>query len=92
MKLKTIHKENNKETYVILMSDNLPGVSWFCIFDAKQFYLRYYSSGAPGGAKRVHEDIVDTYMNIYNVPYTKEELMENTYLRIDSNFMNYIEL
>lgn len=92
MKLKTIHKENNKETYVTLMSDNLPGVSWFCIFDAKQFYLRYYSSGAPGGAKRVHEDIVDTYMNIYNVPYTKEELMENTYLRIDSNFMNYIKL
>ena len=41
MKLKTIKKENNKETYVTLMSDNLPGVSWFCIFDAKQFYLRY---------------------------------------------------
>ena len=93
MILKTNYINNTKEVYITLVSEGLPGVGWFCVFDAQDFYNRYYASGEPGGSLRCHEDIIDTYCNIVaSVPYSKEELMENTYLRIDSNFMNYIEL
>ena len=40
MILKTNYIENKKEVYVTLISEGLPGVGWFCIFDAKDFYNR----------------------------------------------------
>ena len=83
MILKTEYINNTKEVYVTLISEGLPGVGWFCIFDAKDFYNRYYASGEPGGARRIHEDIIDTYLNtVAGVPYTKEDLLENTKLNI----------
>lgn len=71
------------QTIVILSSDTLDGVYWNVVYDAKAFYDRYYASGKPGGARRIHEDIIDTYTNnVASVPYTKEELLENTKLNI----------
>ena len=92
MILKTNYIENKKEVYVTLISEGLPGVCWFCIFDAKDFYNRYYASGEPGGALRCHEDIIDTYCNVVaSVPYSKEELLNNTKLSISSMLMPYIK-
>ena len=92
MILKTNYIENKKEVYVTLISEGLPGVGWFCIFDAKDFYNRYYASGEPGGALRCHEDIIDTYLNtVASVPYSKEELLNNTKLSINSMLMPYIK-
>ena len=92
MILKTEYIHNTKEVYVTLISEGLPGVGWFCIFDAKDFYNRYYASGAPGGARRCHEDIIDTYCNnVASVPYSKEELLENTKLSISSACLTYIK-
>jgi len=92
MILKTEYINNTKEVYVTLISEELLGVCWFCVFDAKDFYNRYYASGKPGGARRCHEDIVDTYLNnVENVPYSKEELLENTKLNISSMNLPYIK-
>jgi hypothetical protein len=92
MILKTEYIQNNKEVYVTLISEGLLGVGWFCIFDAKDFYNRYYASGEPGGAKRCHEDIIDTYCNnVGSLPYSKEELLKNTKLSINSMLMPYIK-
>lgn len=82
MILKTNYTTNT-QTIVILSSDTLDGVYWTVVYDAKAFYNRYYASGAPGGARRIHEDIIDTYLNnVADVPYTKEELLDNTKLNI----------
>lgn len=71
------------QTIVILSSDTLDGVYWNIVYDAKAFYDRYYASGKPGGARRIHEDIIDTYLNnVGGVPYTKEDLLDNTKLNI----------
>lgn len=92
MILKTSYINNTKEVYVTLVSEGLPGVGWFCVFDAQDFYNRYYASGEPGGAVRCHEDIIDTYCNVVgSVPYSKEELLKNTKLSINSMLMPYIE-
>jgi len=73
----------NIQTIVILSSDTLDGVYWNVVYDAKAFYEHYYASGEPRGARRVHEDIIDTYLNtVASVPYTKEELLNNTKLNI----------
>ena len=78
-----INYTTNTQTIVILSSDTLSGVYWNVGYDAKTFYERYYASGKPGGARRVHEDIIDTYLNtVAGVPYTKEELLDNTKLNI----------
>lgn len=71
------------QTIVILSSDTLDGVYWNVVYDAKAFYDHYYASGKPGGARRIHEDIIDTYLNnVGGVPYTKEDLLDNTKLNI----------
>ncbi len=73
----------NTQTIVILSSDILDGIYWTVVYDANAFYDRYYASGEPGGARRIHEDIIDTYLNnVASVPYTKEELLDNTKLNI----------
>ncbi len=71
------------QTIVILSSDTLDGIYWNVVYDANAFYERYYASGKPGGARRIHEDIIDTYINtVAGVPYIKEELLDNTKLNI----------
>jgi hypothetical protein len=78
-----INYKTNTQTIAILSSDILNGVYWNVVYDAKAFYDRYYASGEPGGARRIHEDIIDTYLNtVAGVPYTKEDLLENTKLNI----------
>ena len=73
-----INYKTNTQTIVILSSDTLDGVYWNVVYDANAFYERYYASGKPGGARRIHEDIIDTYLNtVAGVPYTKEELLDN---------------
>jgi len=91
MILKTNYKTNN-QTIVILSSDTLNGIYWNVVYDAKAFYDRYYASGEPGGARRIHEDIIDTYLNnVADVPYTKKDLLDNTKLNI-INPIVHIEL
>ena len=73
----------NTQTIVILSSDTLDNVYWNVVYDANAFYERYYESCGPGGVRRIHEDIIDTYLNtVAGVPYTKEELLNNTKLNI----------
>jgi hypothetical protein len=80
----------NIQTIVILSSDTLDGVYWNVIYDTKAFCKRYYTPDKPDGIiapsdslRRVHEDIIDTYVNnVASVPYTKEELLNNTKLNI----------
>ena len=67
MILKTEYINNTKEVYVTLISEGLPGVCWFCVFDAKDFN------------------------NVGGVPYSKEELLENTKLNISSMNLPYIK-
>ena len=80
---------------IIILKSTLPGVHAVYIFKAEDFYVRYYGTGEPGGARRIHEDIVDTYMrseeNTWG--YNTETLMESTTIEI-INDMNafYIEL
>lgn len=82
MILKTNYKINT-QTIVILSSDTLDGVYWTVVYNANAFYERYYASGKPGGTRRIQEDIIDTYLNtVGGVPYTKEELLDNTKLNI----------
>jgi len=91
MILKINYKTNN-QTIVILSSDTLNGIYWNVVYDAKAFYDRYYASGKPGGARRIHEDIIDTYLNnVADVPYTKKDLLDNTKLNI-INPIVHIEL
>ena len=78
-----INYKTNTQTIVILSSDTLDGVYWNVVYDAQAFYKRYYASGEPGSARRIHEDIIDTYLNnVASVPYTKEDLLNNTTLNI----------
>jgi len=78
-----INYKTNTQTIVVLSSDTFDGVCWNVVYDAKAFYERYYASGEPGGARRIQEDIIDTYLNnVASVPYTKEELLNNTKLNI----------
>jgi len=82
----------NIQTLVILSSDTLDGVYWNVVYDAKPFYERYYASGKPEDTRHIHEDIIDTYVNnVASVPYTKEELLNNTKLNI-INLTAHIEL
>ena len=93
MVLNTKQLEKPSQTIVILKS-TLPGVHGVYIFKAEDFYFRYYGTGEPGGARRIHEDIVDTYMRSENTwGYNTETLMESTTIEI-INDMNafYIEL
>lgn len=93
MVLNTKQLEKPKRIIVILKS-TLPGVYGVYIFKAEDFYFRYYGTGEPGGARRIHEDIVDTYMRSENTwGYNTETLMESTTIEI-INDMNafYIEL
>ncbi len=82
MILKTNYTTNT-QTIVILSSDTLDGVYWNIVYDADAFYERYYASGKHGAARRIREDIIDTYLNhVGGVPYTKEDLLDNTKLDI----------
>lgn len=93
MILKTEYLQNNKEVYVTLISEGLFGVGWFCVFDAQDFYNRYYASGELNDPSHIHEDIIDTYLNnVAGVPYTKEELLEKTKLSIRSTLIPYIKV
>ena len=80
---------------IIILKSTLSDVHGVYIFKAEDFYFRYYSTGEPGGARRIHEDIVDTYMSSEENTwgYNKETLMESTTIEI-INDMNafYIEL
>ncbi len=80
---------------IIILKSTLPDVHGVYIFKAEDFYFRYYGTGEPGGARRIHEDIVDTYMRSEEntCGYNKETLMESTTIEIinDINAF-YIEL
>jgi len=91
MILKINYKTNN-QTIVILSSDTLNGIYWNAVYDAKAFYDRYYKSGESDSTRRIHEDIIDTYLNtVAGVPYTKKDLLDNTKLDI-INPIVHIEL
>lgn len=91
MILKTNYK-TNKQTIVILSSDTLNGIYWNVVYDAKAFYDRYYTSGELESTRRIHEDIIDTYLNtVAGIQYTKKDLLDNTKLNI-INPIVHIEL
>ena len=94
MELKTKHLEKPTQVIVILQS-TLPRVHGVYIYNAQDFYMHYYSSGEPGGARRIHEDLVDTFCrsekNTWD--YTKEEVMDSSRIEIISDMEAfYIEL
>ena len=95
MILNTKKLESEKSSLaIVILKSTLPGVYGVYGYDAKDFYLRYYSSGRPGGAKRIHEDIVDTFYNSNEnkCGYSKEQLMEFTTLEIINDMnINFIE-
>ena len=80
---------------IIILKSALPDVHGVYIFKAEDFYLKYYGTCEPSGARRIHEDIVDTYMRSEEntCGYNKETLMESTTIEIinDINAF-YIEL
>ena len=87
-----INYKTNTQTIVILNSDTLDGVYWNVVYDAKAFYNSYYASDEPDATRHIHEDIIDTYLNnVADVPYTKEDLLDNTKLNI-INPIAHIEL
>ena len=94
MELKTKHLEKPTQVIVILLS-TLPSVRGVYIYNAQDFYMRYYSSGEPGGARRIHEDLVDTFCRSEKntLDYTKDEVMDSTRIEIISDMeASYIEL
>lgn len=87
-----INYKTNTPKIITLSSDTLYGVYWNVVYDTKAFYDRYYASGELDVLRHLHEDIIDTYLNnVAGVPYTKEDLLDNTKLNI-INPIAHIEL
>ena len=84
---------DHKPDVVVELTSSLEGVWWNVVFEFDDFYKRYYASNKTPSESmaNLHEDIVDTYLNITsNVPYSKDEILENSKIHI-INLIRYIK-
>ena len=78
---------------IVELNSSLEGIWWNVVFEFDDFYKRYYASNQTPSESmaNLHEDIVDTYLNITsNVPYSKDEILENSKIHI-INLIRYIK-
>lgn len=93
MILKTTYDKEYSNVYVYMYNEKCK-ISWFVIFKYDEFYKRYHPKHqAFVNMPMLKEDLTDTFINtVGSVPYTKEELIADMMVDVQSDLVKHIEL
>ena len=93
MKLKVLYTKDYNNVYVYMHSPKYQ-ISWFLIFDYTDFYKRYHPNHQEFiNMPLLKEDLVDSFVSsVASVPYSKEDLIKDIIVDVQSDLVKKVEL
>lgn len=93
MKLRVLYVKDYENVYVHMHSPKYQ-ISWFLIFDYTDFYKRYHPNHQEFiNRPLLKEDLVDSFLYFTgSVPYSKEDLLNDIIVDVQSDLVKKVEL